>query len=90
MKEQDLYLFKSQFTKNNNPTKININATHTKNLTFQDSSSYIERRKARAIGKKEYNSPLSYRSYDPNEVAHVTRRVRQGGCVAPKKKGFTF
>jgi len=57
-------------------------------VTYQDSSSYMERKKARAIGKKEYNSPLSYTSYDPVGTNHIKRRVISAGTVSPKKKGF--
>ena len=59
------------------------------NLTYKDSSSYMERKKARALGKKEYNSPLSYTSYDPVGTNHIKRRVISAGTVSPKKKGFT-
>ena len=31
----------------------------TVNYTYQDSSSYMERKKAKAIGNKSYNSPLN-------------------------------
>ena len=57
-------------------------------LTYQDSSSYMERKKAKAIGKKSYNSPLSYTSYDPVGTNHIKRRVISAGTVSPKKKGF--
>lgn len=59
------------------------------NLTYQDSSSYMERKKAKAIGNKAYNSPLSYTSYDPVGTNHIKRRVISAGTVSPKKKGFT-
>lgn len=68
-------------------TKRN-NTGSTQNLSFQDTSSYIEKRKALSIGKKNLAKTISYNSYDPNEVTHVTRRVRGAGCVAPKKKGY--
>jgi hypothetical protein len=58
-------------------------------LTYQDSSSYMERKKSKAIGKKSYNSPLSYTSYDPVGTNHIKRRVISAGTVSPKKKGFT-
>ena len=60
----------------------------TVNYTYRDSSSYMERKKARALGKKEYNSPLSYTSYDPVGTNHIKRRVISAGTVSPKKKGF--
>jgi hypothetical protein len=65
------------------------NAGTSINLTYQDSSSYMERKKAAALGKKSYNSPLSYTSYDPVGTHHVKRRVISAGTVSPKKKGFT-
>jgi hypothetical protein len=58
-------------------------------VTYPDSSSYTERKKARALGKKSYNSPLSYTSYDPVGTYHTKRRVISAGTVSPKKKGFT-
>ena len=73
----------------------NTKDTHTNeagvtvNYTYQDSSSYMERKKARALGKKSYSSPLSYTSYDPVGTHHIKRRVISAGTVSPKKKGFT-
>ncbi len=64
-----------------------VGATVT--YTYQDSSSYTERKKARALGKKSYNSPLRYTSYDPVGTYHTKRRVISAGTVSPKKKGFT-
>ena len=67
----------------------NTNNTGTSlNLTYPDSSSYMERKKAQALGKKSYNSPLSYTSYDPVGTNHIKRRVISAGTVSPKKKGF--
>jgi hypothetical protein len=72
-----------------NTKDANRNNTGTSlNLTYQDSSSYMERKKAQALGKKSYNSPLSYTSYDPVGTNHIKRRVISAGTVSPKKKGF--
>lgn len=72
-----------------NTKDANRNNTGTSlNLTYQDSSSYMERKKAKAIGNKAYNSPLSYTSYDPVGTYHIKRRVISAGTVSPKKKGF--
>ena len=65
-----------------------INTGTNLNLTYQDSSSYMERKKAKAIGNKSYNSPLSYTSYDPVGTNHIKRRVISAGTVSPKKKGI--
>ena len=58
------------------------------NHTFSDSSSYMERKKALAIGKKSYNRPLTYNSYDPVGTQHIKRRVISAGTVSPKKKNI--
>jgi hypothetical protein len=58
------------------------------NIKYQDSSSYMERKKALAIGKKSYNPTLSYTSRDPVGTYHTKRRVISAGTVSPKKKGF--
>ena len=58
------------------------------NNKFQDSSSYMERKKALAIGNHAYKSTIRYTSYDSNETHHIKRRVVSAGTVSPKKKGF--
>ena len=89
MEEGQFSLMRKIFRQSAKSTHRN-NVGSTQNLSFQDNSSYIERKKAQAIGKEEYNPVVSYSSYDKNEVSHVTRRVRNAGASAPKKKGFTF
>ena len=65
------------------------NAGSTQNLSFQDNSSYLARKKAIALGKPIYSGkPNSYRSYDPVYVGHVIRKQHSSGSVAPKKIGF--
>jgi hypothetical protein len=78
---------RSIYRNTSQPKTTNYNGS-TLNVTYQDSSSRIQRLKAIAIGKEEYGPVVSYRSYDPNNVAHTIRRVRQAGASAPKKKGF--
>jgi hypothetical protein len=58
------------------------------NNKFQDSSSYIERKKILAIGNKSYKTPITYNSYDPVQTHHTVRRVRSAGTVSPKKKNL--
>jgi hypothetical protein len=58
------------------------------NVTYQDSSSYMERKKALAVGKKSYNPQLSYTSRDPVGTYHTKRRVISAGTISPKKKGL--
>ena len=58
------------------------------NTKYQDSSSYMERKKALAIGKKSYSPQLSYTSRDPVGTNHAKRRVISAGTISPKKKGL--
>ena len=68
----------------------------TKYNAPKDSSLYISARKAAAIGKSSFkntlpnSAPLSYKSYDRNDVRTLLRRTRNAGCVAPAKKGSIF
>ena len=58
------------------------------NNKFQDSSSYMERKKALAIGNNSYKPSVRYTSYDQNGTYHTKRRVVSAGTVSPKKKGL--
>ena len=60
------------------------------NIKYQDTSSYIERKKAKAIGKESTNATVSYRSYDPVGTSHTKRRVISAGTVSPKKKSLNY
>ena len=68
------------------------NAGATLNLSFQDNSSYLARKKAIALGKITFSGNLlqsvSYRSYDPVYVGHVIRKQHSSGSVPPKKIGI--
>lgn len=52
--------------------------------------------KSRAVGKSSFkiglpdNAPMSYKSYDRNDVKTALRSVRSGGCTAPAKKGSIY
>ena len=94
MEESGFSLMRSIYRSTTRPldpkTNSNIlNNGPTLNQTYQDSSSRIHRLKAIAIGKQQYNTVVSYRSYDPNNVSHTLNRLRHAGSAAPKKKGFT-
>ena len=68
------------------------NAGATLNLSFQDNSSYLARKKAIALGKMTFSGnslqSVSYRSHDPVFVDHVIRKQHSSGSVAPKKLGI--
>jgi hypothetical protein len=87
MEEGQFSLMRSVY-RNTSQAKTNNYNGSTLNITYQDSSSRIDRLKAIAIGKQRTQTTVSYRSYDTNEVAHRVRKVRQAGTVAPKKKGI--
>jgi len=68
--------------------KTNTIEGHVINNKFQDSFSYMERKKALAIGNNAYKSSIRYTSYDPVGTYHIKRRVKSAGTISPKKKGF--
>jgi len=84
MEEGQFSLMRKVFRESAKSTHRN-NAGTTTNLTFQDNSSYIERKKAQAIGSQEYQPLVSYRSYDPVYVDHTRRKQHSSGAIVPKK-----
>jgi hypothetical protein len=52
--------------------------------------------KSQAVGKSSYKvglpveAPLSFKSYDRNDVKSALRMARSSGCVAPKKCGAIY
>jgi hypothetical protein len=68
-------------------------SNHTNYIPPTDSSLYIQKRRAVAVGKSAYKvglpieAPCSTKNYYPSGTRSSLRRARSGGCVAPKKKG---
>jgi hypothetical protein len=68
----------------------------TKYTPPASSSMYMAAKRSAAVGQSSLkqglpvNAPLSYKSYDRNDVKTALRMVRSGGCVAPAKKGSIF
>ena len=61
-------------------------------IKHTDASQHLYMKKAQAIGKSsQFNiskeNPLSFRAQDTTSRNSALRRVRSGGCTAPKKKG---
>lgn len=61
-------------------------------IKHTDASQHLYMKKAKAIGKSsQFNiskeNPLSFRAQDTTSRNSALRRVRSGGCTAPKKKG---
>ncbi len=58
-----------------------------------DSSAHLARRKSQAVGKSAYKTglpalaPVSTKAVSTSYTHSSLRRVRSGGCVAPRKKG---
>lgn len=67
--------------------------SNTKYVAPVSSSMYVCARKREAVGKTSYkmglpnSAPLSYKSYNMNDVKTALRSSRNHGSVAPKKKG---
>jgi hypothetical protein len=57
------------------------------------SGAHIAKLKSNAVGQSAYkvnlpnNAPISTKNYYPSGTRHTVKKMRSGGCVAPKKKG---
>lgn len=69
-----------------NPT--NNTEKRGQNALYQDNSLYLLKKKARAVGKQSYSSPLSFNTNPTNDVKSAQKRMRSSGAVASPKKGF--
>lgn len=73
-----------------------LQSQSTKYNAPKDSSQYISARKAATVGKSSFkqglpiSAPLSYKSFDRNDVKTILGRVRRAGTVAPAKKGSIY
>ena len=78
-----------QRTPKDNPQNHNSEHKGKQESVYQDNSLYLIKKKAQAMGKKAYSSPLSFNSNLTQDVKSAKKRVRSSGAVAPPKKGFT-
>jgi len=68
-------------------------SSHTNYIPPIPSSMYVNIVKSNAVGQSGYKvnlpnyAPISTKNYNPSSTNTTIRRVRSGGCVAPKKKG---
>lgn len=66
---------------------------HMNYIAPPPSSMYTSARKAYAVGQGNYkiglpnDALLSTKNYNPSTIQSTIKRVRNGGCTAPKKKG---
>jgi hypothetical protein len=71
-------------------------STHTNYIEPIPSSMYLNILKRTAVGKSGFkvglplDSPITTKNYYPSGVRTTIRRVRSGGCTAPKKKGSIY
>ena len=71
-------------------------SSHTNYIPPIPGSLYINILTANAIGQSAYkvnlpnNAAIGSKSYYPSGTRSSIRRVRSGGCVAPKKKGSIY
>jgi len=90
--ESNPYSFFSASTQRQLP----VGSSHMNYIPPTPSSMYTSVRKRQAVGKSSYKqglpaaAPLSYKSYDNNDVRHSLRILRGAGCVAPKKCGAVY
>ncbi len=70
-----------------------ITSGHMNYITPIQSSMYVDIKKKNAVGQSGYKvnlpnaAPISTKNYYPSGVRSSVRRMRSGGCTAPKKKG---
>jgi hypothetical protein len=70
-----------------------VTSGHMNYITPIPSSMYVNIRKKNAVGQSGYKvnlpeqAPISTKNYYPSGVRSTIRRMRSGGCTAPKKKG---
>tara|TARA_B100000886_G_C20248250_1_gene417560 strand:+ start:247 stop:612 length:366 start_codon:yes stop_codon:yes gene_type:complete len=64
------------------------NKKHTlSDTTYTDTSSYIQKKKAHAVGvQSTYSGNFAYKSNVQNDRKQAVTRVRSGGSVVPLKK----
>jgi len=85
-----------RFFSSSSQRQVPVASSHMNYIAPTPSSMYTSVRKRQAVGKSSYKqglpaqAPLSYKSYDTNDVRSALRSVRGGGCVAPPKKGSLF
>jgi hypothetical protein len=66
---------------------------HMNYIAPVSSSAHISKLKSNAVGQSAYkvnlpnNAPISTKNYYPSGTRHTVKKMRSGGCVAPKKKG---
>ena len=71
-------------------------STHTNYIPPRESSLHTQKLRSNAVGKSSYKIGLpnealySTKSYYPSGTRTTIKRVRSGGCVAPKKKGSIY
>lgn len=74
-----------------NTPKVNPSNTtekRGKNSLYQDNSLYLIQKKAKAVGKQQYNSPLKFNSNPKNDVIQAKKRNRSSSTIPPPKRAL--
>jgi hypothetical protein len=77
----------------NSSQRMIATSSHTNYIPPIPSSMYTTIAKSNAVGQSAYKvnlpnaAPISTKVYMPSSTRTTIRRVRSGGCTAPKKKG---
>lgn len=80
----------------NDTGRHHVQSTHMNYIAPLSSGMYLNQKKSVAVGKSAYKvglpieAPISSKNYYPSGLRSSLRRVRSGGCVAPKKKGSIY
>ena len=71
-------------------------SSHTNYIPPIPASMYVNIVKSNAVGQSGYkvnlpnSAPISTKNYYPSGTRSTIKRVRSGGCTAPKKKGSIY
>ena len=79
--------YPSDNTNNFSLNRFSYKKHTTTDTTYTDTSSYIQKKKAQAVGvQSTYSGNFAYKSNTQNDRKQAVRRVRAGGSVVPLKK----
>jgi hypothetical protein len=79
--------YPSDNTNNFSLNRFSYKKDTVSDTTYTDTSSYIQKKKAQAVGvQSRYSGNFAYKSNVDNDRKQAVRRVRAGGSVVPMKK----
>jgi hypothetical protein len=79
--------YPSDNTNNFSLNRFSYKKNTASDTTYSDTSSYIQKKKAQAVGvQSRYSGNFAYKSNTQNDRKQAIRKVRAGGSVVPLKK----